>query len=121
MSKTMDAVDLRTFALIGAKARLLELENATKELKDTIRLLQQAGGKHNYKQKKSEHDREHHRSNGGRARGIRVTKRTRRKHSDAYKAKVVAEAQVKGIAVTAKKHTLARSLVDKWVARDQSK
>lgn len=86
---------LRAFALIGARVKLTDLEQQVKETKELIRLLSKAK----------------HLRHNGRAKG------KRRKHSDAFKAKVVIEAKAQGIAKTARKYALSRSMVDKWVAR----
>jgi DNA invertase Pin-like site-specific DNA recombinase len=95
----MNNSDIRSLALIGARARLAELEAAVRETKDMIRLLQQAGP-------------EKTKAKNGRRKGARRT------HSPEFKAKVVNEARSSGsISNTAKKYKLSRSLLDKWISK----
>jgi DNA invertase Pin-like site-specific DNA recombinase len=96
----MNNSDIRSLALIGARARLAELEAAVRETKDMIRLLQQAGPEK------------------PKAKDGRRKKAVRRQHSPEFKAKVVAETKSTGsISSTAKKYKLSRSLVDKWISK----
>jgi DNA invertase Pin-like site-specific DNA recombinase len=99
----MNNSDIRSLALIGARARLAELEAAVRETKDMIRLLQQAGP-------------EKPKSKDGRRK-----KTVRRKHDPEFKTKVVAEARTGGITGTARKYHLSRSLVDKWIAKGKGR
>lgn len=87
--------DIRKYALIGARVRLSELESLVKETKEMIRLLQRATEPTAPTKVK--------------------TKGKRRMHTDDFKDKVVEETKSRGIAATANKHSLARSLVGKWV------
>ncbi len=91
---------IRELALLGARTRLAELEQQVKETKELIQLLQ---GLPVTKDKPL--------AVNGRKKG------KRRKHSDAFKTKVVEEAVRLGIGDTSRKYELSRSMVDKWVSK----
>ncbi len=90
----IDTTTLKNMALVGAKRRLVELDEEHDRVEKLITAL-------------SNGDAPARRKNGRR-------RRTRRLHSQAFRNQVLAEAEKLGAARTAEKHGITASLIYRW-------
>ena len=89
--------DIRSLALIGARAELAKLKELVTEMEETVRLLQQAAASER--------------------KPARRRKVTRRKHSAAFKDKIVGLAKAEGSSTIAARYHLSPSLVYTWLKK----